>query len=188
MTTETRRTSKDVAALRTAIVCVGLSGVCLAGFVLSAGGDRVAAAVCAGAGVVVAMLGVTNWPAAKISRPRRIFAYWALAALLVLELMVPVNYVGARRHLRWDWTEGSIRSLSEKSLAVLSRVAWPAAPMGLPRGIHPDRHRRPVFPRHLCGLYPVCVSGGCRQDSRKDAGRQDEAARRHQGEMPKMRR
>ena len=117
---------KDVAALRTALVCVGLSGVFLGVFVLLAGSTGWKAPVVSGLlGLGVAALGVFRPVSLRISRPMRIFVYWLLSALLVLELMVPLNYASSRRHLTFDWTEGKIRSLSDWTFKVLGQVKKP---------------------------------------------------------------
>lgn len=117
---------KDVLALQTAVVCVGLSGVFLGVFVLLAGGQsRLIPVICMVAGACVVVLGLIRGLSAAVSRPGRIFAYWALAAFLVLELMIPLNYASARRHLAFDWTEGNIRSLSDRTMNVLTRVEKP---------------------------------------------------------------
>ncbi len=119
---------KDVQSLRTAIVCVGLSGVFLALFVwLASKGGVPWAAVISSAltGLVVAALGLWRGPSARLSRPGRMLAYWALSALLVLEVMVPLNYVGSQRHAQWDWTESKNRSLSDQTLKVLEGIDQP---------------------------------------------------------------
>lgn len=134
---------KDVLALRAAIVCVGLSSVFLGVFVLLPSAQERpwgSAAACFVMGAVFAGLGATNWPAARLGRPGRIVAFWGLAALLALEIMIPLNYTGARRHIQGDWTEGKIRSLSEKTLRVLDRVNKPL------RITTFFDHRDPVFP------------------------------------------
>jgi len=117
---------KDIRALRTALVCVGLSGVFLALFVVLAGGKSwVIPPVCMLVGAGVVLMGMFRRLSAGVSRPMRIFIYWLLSALLVLELMVPLNYAGAKRQLTFDWTEGNIRSLSDWTVKVLSRVEKP---------------------------------------------------------------
>ena len=119
---------KDVLALRTAVVCVGLSGVFLGAFVWLASKEATpwAAVISSAAtGLVVAAVGLFNAPAARLSRPGRMLAYWVLAAVLVLELMIPLNYVGIQRHAKWDWTESKLRSLSEMTDKVLGRVDKP---------------------------------------------------------------
>ena len=117
---------KDVQALRTAIVCVGVSGVFLGLFVMLARSQvSIMAVTCTGVGVLVALLGVMRWPSAGISRPRRIFVFWALSALLILELIVPLNYATSRRRVTFDWTEGELRSLSDRTIKVLTRVEAP---------------------------------------------------------------
>jgi hypothetical protein len=73
----------------------------------------------------VAALGFFPRISSGMSRPRRIFAYWALAAVLVLELMIPLNYVAGRRYGVFDWTEGKLHSLSERTVKVLTRVEKP---------------------------------------------------------------
>ena len=73
----------------------------------------------------VALLGVTSWPAATMSRPWRLVGFWSLVALLALELMIPLNYASTRRGTRWDWTELKLRSLSDRTDKVLSRVDKP---------------------------------------------------------------
>ena len=96
---------KDVRALRTALICVGLSGVFLGGFIRIAGGQGWTVPIVAAiVGLGVVALGAARRVSAGISRPMRIFIYWMLSALLVLELMVPLNYAGVRRHLAFDWT------------------------------------------------------------------------------------
>jgi hypothetical protein len=149
--------SKDVLALRIAIICVGLSGVFLGAFVWGAGGDKPpisSALVCMAAGAVVAALGVTAWPSATLSRPRRIFGYWALVALLALELMIPLNYAGTRRHAKWDWTEGSLRSLSEKTVKILATVDRPVHVTTF--FVHRDPRQAPVYNvvKDLLDQYP----------------------------------
>ena len=117
---------RDIRALQTAIVCVGLSGVFLGVFVMLAGGGvTLLPGICSAAGVAVTVLGVMRWPSAGMGRPRRIFVYWMLSALLILELMIPLNYVTGRRRITFDWTEGHLRSLSERTLGVLTRVEKP---------------------------------------------------------------
>ncbi|HUU42373.1 MAG TPA: GldG family protein, partial [Planctomycetota bacterium] len=113
-------------ALRAAIVCVGLSGVLLGAFALLTGsGVHVASALSIGAGVFVALLGATRWPASTMSRPWRIVGFWALVGLLALELMIPLNYATTRRGTTWDWTALKLRSLSDRTVKVLSRVDKP---------------------------------------------------------------
>jgi hypothetical protein len=117
---------RDVAALRAAVACVGLSGVLLGVFLLLAGTKSVlVAVVCIVIGAVVALVGAANRPSARMSRPARILAYWTLVAFLVLEVMIPLSYAAVRRHLAFDWTEGSMRSLSDRTVRVLSRVTEP---------------------------------------------------------------
>lgn len=59
------------------------------------------------------------------SRRNRARLYLALNALLLTSIMLMVNYLAFRHYARWDWTEQSIFTLSDRSEQVLARLSHP---------------------------------------------------------------
>ena len=92
--------------------------------------------------VLLYPLGQWREIASQMSRRQSKYATVAVTSvLIVLGILVAVNYLSNRRNARWDLTEGSIHSLSEQSLKVLSELDAPLSMTVVDRGAQLEGYR-----------------------------------------------